>query len=126
SEIGAIEPHGVIRVKGQQYTLDELLDDAAWARELRGGGFGVVYLSPRDYHRVHSPIAGKITRVRGIEGDRYPVNSIGERYVPGLFVRNRRVTLEVHSPEWGRVAVILVGAMIVGRMTVVGVDQPDV
>ena len=126
SEIGRIEPHGAIRVKGQNYTLEELLGDAGWARELSGGGFGVVYLSPRDYHRVHSPVSGRIVRVRGIEGDRYPVNSIGERYVPGLFVRNRRVTVEIASPQWGRVAVVFVGAMIVGRMTVVGIDQPDV
>ena len=126
SELGVVQPHGAIRVKGQEYTLGELLDDEGWARELRGGGFGVVYLSPRDYHRVHAPIAGTITRVRGIEGDRYPVNAIGERYIPGLFVRNRRVVVEVQSPQWGRVAVVLVGAMIVGRMTVLGVDQPDV
>jgi phosphatidylserine decarboxylase len=126
SEVGAVTPGGSIRVKGQNYTLEQLIGDAAWARELCGGGFGVVYLSPRDYHRVHTPVAGTIVRVRGIEGDRYPVNRIGELHVPGLFVRNRRVVLDVRSPAWGRVAVVLVGAMIVGRMTVVGVDQPDV
>jgi len=126
SEIGRIEPHGAIRVKGQDYTLEELLGDARWARELCGGGFGVVYLSPRDYHRVHAPVDGEIASVRGIEGDRWPVNSIGERYVRGLFVRNRRVVVEIRSPAFGRVAVVFVGAMIVGRMTVVGVDQSDV
>jgi phosphatidylserine decarboxylase len=126
SEIGAIEPHGAIRVKQQDYTLEALLGDARWARELCGGGFGVVYLSPRDYHRVHAPVDGEIVRVRGIEGDRWPVNSIGERYVRGLFVRNRRVVVEIRSPAFGRVAVIFVGAMIVGRMTVVGIDQSDV
>jgi len=126
SEIGRIEPHGAIRVKRQDYTLEELLGDARWARELCGGGFGVVYLSPRDYHRVHSPVDGEIVRVKGIEGDRWPVNSIGERYVRGLFVRNRRVVVEIRSPAFGRVAVILVGAMIVGRMTVTGIDQSDV
>ena len=126
SELGRIDASGTLSVKGQRYTLEELIDDAGWARELCGGGFGVVYLSPRDYHRVHSPISGTIVRVKGIEGDRFPVNSLGERYVPGLFVRNRRVVVEVQSPEWGRVAVVLVGAMIVGRMTVKGIDQSDV
>ncbi len=126
SALGKTEHGGRMRVKGQDYTLEELLDDAGFARELEGGGYGVVYLSPRDYHRVHSPVSGDIVRVRGLEGDRWPVNSIGERYVKGLFVRNRRVSIEIRSPEWGRVAVILVGAMVVGRMTVACVDQPDV
>jgi phosphatidylserine decarboxylase len=126
SAIGTIEPGGAIRVKGQDYTIDELIDDPQWARELRGGAFGVVYLSPRDYHRVHAPVSGRVVRVRGIEGDRFPVNRIGELHVRRLFVKNRRVAIEVHSEAWGRVAVVLVGAMIVGRMTVVGVDQPDV
>ena len=126
SAAGTIEAGGSIRVKGQEYSLDELVDDPAWARELRGGAFGVVYLSPRDYHRVHAPVAGKIVRVQGIEGDRYPVNRIGELHVRRLFVKNRRVAIEIASETWGRVAVVLVGAMIVGRMTVVGVDQPDV
>lgn len=126
SELGRIEAHGTIRVKKQDYTLEALLGDRAWARELCGGGFGVVYLSPRDYHRVHSPVDGDVVSVGGIEGDRWPVNSIGERYVRGLFVRNRRVVVDVRSPAFGRVAVVFVGAMIVGRMTVVGIDQPDV
>ena len=126
SVTGVIDPHGSFLVKGQLYTMEDLLGDAGFARELSGGGFGVVYLSPRDYHRVHSPVAGKIVRVRAIDGDRYPVNRIGELHVPRLFVRNRRVLIEIASPEWGRVAVVLVGAMIVGRMTVSHVDQADV
>lgn len=126
SAAGTVEASGTIRVKGQEYTLAELLDDPAWARELQGGAYGVVYLSPRDYHRVHSPVTGKILRVRGIEGDRFPVNRIGELHVRRLFVKNRRVAIEIASERWGRVAVVLVGAMIVGRMTVAGVDQLDV
>jgi phosphatidylserine decarboxylase len=126
SAAGTVQAGGTMRVKGQDYTLGELLDDPAWARELEGGAYGVVYLSPRDYHRVHSPVSGKIVRVRGIEGDRFPVNRIGEQHVRRLFVKNRRVAIEIASETWGRVAVVLVGAMIVGRMTVVGVDQPDV
>jgi len=126
SVCGRVEPNGTFIVKGQPYTMDELLEDSAFARELQGGGFGVVYLAPRDYHRVHSPVAGKIVRVRAIAGDRYPVNRIGELHVPQLFIRNRRVLVEIESPVWGRCAVVLVGAMIVGRMTVVGIDQPDV
>lgn len=125
-DVGRADAHGTITVKGKPYTLEELIGDAAWARELSGGGFAVVYLSPRDYHRVHAPCAGRIVRVEGIEGDRYPVNRIGEEHVPGLFVKNRRVVMDLRSPEFGRVAVVMVGAMIVGRMTVVGIDTPDV
>ncbi len=126
SEIGTVEPRGTIFVKGQRYAMEELLGDEGFARDLEGGGFGVVYLSPRDYHRVHAPVDGEIVRVRAIDGDRFPVNRIGELHVPGLFVKNRRVVVEIVSPAWGRVAVVFVGAIIVGRMTVVGVDQPDV
>ncbi len=125
-DVGVADPRGTLQVKGKPYTLEELLGDPGLARDLSGGGFGVVYLSPRDYHRVHAPCAGKIVRVRAIEGDRYPVTRIGEEHVPQLFVKNRRVVVEIDSPAWGRVAVVLVGAMIVGRMTVVGIDQPDV
>lgn len=123
---GHADLQGTITAKGKPYTLEELVGDRAWARDLAGGGFCVVYLSPRDYHRVHAPIAGKVVRVYGIEGDRYPVNDIGLEHVPGLFVKNRRVVIEVDSPAFGRVAVIMVGAMIVGRMSVVCVDQSDV
>ena len=126
ASIGHADMQGTITAKGKPYTLEELVGDRAWARELAGGGFCVVYLSPRDYHRVHSPLAGKVVRVYGIEGDRYPVNDIGIEHVPGLFVKNRRVVIEVDSKDFGRVAVVMVGAMIVGRMSVVCVNQSDV
>jgi phosphatidylserine decarboxylase len=125
-DLGRADAKGTLHVKGKPYTVEELIGDPEWARELSGGGFAVVYLSPRDYHRVHAPCSGTIVRVRGIEGDRYPVNSIGEQHVPSLFVKNRRVVMDLRSPEFGRVAVVMVGAMIVGRMTVVGIDQDDV
>jgi len=126
ASVGHSNLEGTITAKGKPYTVEELVGDRDWAQKLAGGGFCVVYLSPRDYHRVHAPLAGKVVRVYGIEGDRYPVNDIGLEHVPGLFVKNRRVVIEVESPDFGRVAVIMVGAMIVGRMSVVCVDQPDV
>lgn len=125
-DLGRSDGRGSLMVKGRPYTVDELVGDRDLARDLTGGGFAVVYLSPRDYHRVHSPVSGTIRRVRAIDGDRWPVNEVGEQHVPRLFVKNRRVVVEVESPVWGRVAVVLVGAMIVGRMTVVGIDQADV
>jgi phosphatidylserine decarboxylase len=126
ASFGHADLNGTITAKGKPYTLEELVGDRQWARELAGGGFCVVYLSPRDYHRVHAPLSGKVVRVYGIEGDRYPVNDIGLEHVEGLFVKNRRVVIEVESKEFGRVAVVMVGAMNVGRMSVVCVEQSDV
>jgi phosphatidylserine decarboxylase len=88
----------------------------------------VVYLSPRDYHRVHAPVSGVIRRIRSIPGDYYPVNTVGMRHIPRLFCRNRRVAIEIDSHDDcpGRVTVVMVVAMIVGRITTVGIDARDV
>jgi len=104
----------------------DLVGDPAEAARYEGGQFAIVYLSPRDYHRVHAPIGGRITRVRSLPGDYFPVNSIGERHVPSLFSTNRRVAIVVDTASRGRVTVVMVGAMIVGRITVSAVDARDV
>lgn len=113
-------------VKGRPYRVDELVGDVNEARRYEGGGACVIYLSPRDYHRVHTPAAGKLVCVRSMPGDYYPVNSIGLDYVPNLFVRNRRVALVIDTPDLGRVTVVMVAAMVVGRITVVGNEARDV
>jgi len=84
----------------------------------RGGTFAVVYLSPSDYHRVHSPVDGTVRVIRGIPGDYFPVNSIGEAHVPRLFVRNNRVAIVIDTDAVGRVTLVMVGAYIVGRISV--------
>lgn len=117
---------GHIAVKRQAYDVAELLGSGVDAARYDGGSFCVVYLSPRDYHRVHSPVDGTVSLVRGIAGDLYPVNSIGERHVDGLFVRNNRVVVYIDTPALGRVAVILVGATIVGRISVSMIPEPAV
>lgn len=127
SSQGLIDAGARIFVKGQPYDVGELVGDARDAARYSGGEFAVVYLAPRDYHRIHSPVEGEITLVRGLPGDLYPVNSIGEKHVPQLFVRNQRVAIVIDTPGLGRVTVVMVGAVIVGRMTVsVLPDQPDV
>lgn len=114
-------------VKGRPYRVDELVGDAAAAERLRGGAGFVVYLSPRDYHRVHAPVAGAVRVIRSMPGDYYPVNAIGMRHVPGLFCRNRRVAIEIDGgPRVGNVTVVMVVAMIVGRITTIGVSERDV
>lgn len=115
---GIIDARAELIVKGRPYDVAELVGDGGDAERLRGGAFAVVYLSPRDYHRVHSPVDGRLGLVRGIAGDLYPVNSIGEQHVPNLFAKNQRVALSIDTELFGRVVVILVGAMIVGRITV--------
>lgn len=115
---GPVDAGSRIIVKEQSYDVAELIGDADDARRYRGGQFAVVYLAPSDYHRVHSPAEGEVTLVRSIAGDLYPVNSIGEKHIDGLFVRNHRVTLALDTQSYGRISVVLVGATIVGRISI--------
>jgi phosphatidylserine decarboxylase len=124
-----VDEASTFMVKGRPYRVEELVGDADEARRFAGGFGCVVYLSPRDYHRVHSPIEGTIRRIRSFPGDYFPVNSVGIAHVPNLFARNRRVAIEIDAPPesgLGRVTVVLVVAMIVGRITVTGIDAHDV
>ncbi len=123
---GPVDAGARIVVKKQHYDVAELIGDTQDARRYRGGEFAVVYLAPSDYHRVHSPVDGHITEVRGIAGDLYPVNSIGEEHIDGLFVRNNRVCICIDTEELGRVSVVMVGATIVGRISVSVIPEPAV
>jgi phosphatidylserine decarboxylase len=124
--MGPVLPGGRLSIKGRPYALSELVGDEREVSRYEGGQFAIVYLSPRDYHRVHAPVAGVTPLVRSMPGDLYPVNSIGERHVPSLFARNRRVAIAIDTPDQGRVTVVMVGAMIVGRITVTAVPGRDV
>lgn len=126
SATGRIDAGARLFVKGKPYEVGELIGDPADAARYSGGEFAVVYLAPGDYHRVHSPVDGRVCLVRGIPGDLYPVNRIGERHVPRLFVRNSRAAIVIDTAGLGRVTVVMVGAVIVGRITVSGIDAPDV
>lgn len=124
--LGRIDTGARISVKGQRYEVSELIGDAADAQRYSGGQFAVVYLAPGDYHRVHSPVEGTISLLRGMPGDLFPVNSLGERYVPQLFVRNNRVAIVIETERLGRVTVVMVGATIVGRISVKALPGPAV
>jgi phosphatidylserine decarboxylase len=126
SSQGVIDPGARIFVKGQPYDVGELVGDPRDAARYAGGEFAVVYLAPRDYHRVHSPVDGAITLIRGLPGDLYPVNSIGEKHIPQLFVKNQRAAIVIDTPGFGRVTVVMVGATIVGRISVSVLDAPQV
>ena len=122
---GPIDTGARIFVKGRPYDVGELVGDHGDVGRYSDGAFVVVYLSPRDYHRVHSPVDGEIRQIRGIPGDLLPVNSIGERHFPRLFVRNHRAAISIHTPSLGLVTVVMVGAVVVGRITVAALpEQP--
>ncbi len=126
---GPVEDDATFTVKGRPYSVEELVGSADEARRYRGGQGGVIYLSPRDYHRVHAPVAGEIRSIRSLPGDFLPVNSVGVEHFPNLFARNRRVAIAIDTPPesgLGRVTVVMVAAMIVGRITVSGIDARDV
>lgn len=123
---GSVDSGSRILVKKQAYDVAELVGDPAEGERYRGGSFGVVYLAPSDYHRVHSPVEGRITSVRGIPGDLYPVNALGEEHFEGLFVRNNRVCICIDTEQMGRVSVVMVGATIVGRISVSVISEPAV
>lgn len=125
--MGTIEADGTFLVKGRPYSIAELVGDEREAARFFGGQGCVVYLSPRDYHRVHAPVGGTIRRIRSMPGDYYPVNAIGMRHVANLFCRNRRVAIEIDGDAArGRTTVVMVVAMIVGRITTVGIEARDV
>jgi phosphatidylserine decarboxylase len=114
---GVIEPGAVFHVKGRAYDVAELLGDQTAGAELVGGMFAVVYLSPRDYHRVHAPVTGRVTAIRHVPGTLFPVNAIGVMHVPKLLARNERVVVHQRSAEHGHVVSVLVGAVGVGRIS---------
>lgn len=115
-DLGVIEPRACFLVKGYTYDVGELLGAEHEAQLFQGGTFFIVYLSPRDYHRVHAPVDGRVLRARHVGGTLYPVNRIGLDHVPKLFARNERV-VTVQSSRFGPVATVMVGAIGVGRIS---------
>jgi phosphatidylserine decarboxylase len=116
--IGPVPPDGLLeQVKGSRYSIEALLGSAEDAAPFRGGVHATLYLSPAMYHRVHSPVDGRIHAFRYVPGHLFPVNAAGVRSIPGLFTRNERVALFLDTEAHGPVAVVLVGAANVGRMS---------
>ena len=117
ASIGRVPDDGCLeQVKGDRYSLEALLGASGDAEALRGGQHATLYLSPSMYHRVHSPVDGRIVAWRYVPGRLFPVNAMGVRAVPGLFTRNERVVILLETDAHGRVAVVLVGATNVGRI----------
>jgi phosphatidylserine decarboxylase len=115
SEVGVAISGRMIQAKGIDYTVTALLGDAELGRRFEGGAWTTLYLSPQDYHRIHFPLGGGITGWRYIPGELWPVNAASVGNVPGLFTVNERLVTLLDSPL-GLVAVVAVGATVVGRV----------
>ena len=118
---GSLANDTLIQAKGIDYTLDALMGGKEDADPYRGGSYAVVYLAPKNYHRVHSPWQGEIVQWRYVAGPLYPVNKMGIQHVPGLFARNERIIGHCQT-EFGPAALIMVGATCVGHMRVCFTD----
>lgn len=124
SQLGPIHQDQVFQAKGHSYSLSDLLASEADAAPYVGGQFATVYLSPRDYHRVHMPLAGRLVKSVYIPGDLFSVNTRTAEQVPNLFARNERLVAHFDT-ALGPMVVILVGAMIVASIeTVWGGIEP--
>src|SRR5471030_7274 len=126
SQFGAIDEHQIFQAKGHSFTTTALVGgDSALAEQFKHGSFANLYLSPRDYHRIHMPCAGKLTRMIYVPGELFSVNPTTARGIPGLFARNERVVC-VFDTAHGPFVMTLVGATIVGSMATVwhGVVNP--
>lgn len=116
-ESGLVTAGKLLQAKGVLFSLAELLGDPAVAMRLEGGAYVITYLSPRDYHRVHSPVSGRVIGWNHIPGTLFTVSAKGVVREPGLFIRNERFVTLIESDR-GLVAVVMVAAIGVGHVTV--------
>ncbi len=117
SQFGAIEGDQIFQAKGHRYSTTALLGgDGTLAQLFQGGHFATLYLSPKDYHRIHMPCAGRLRGMKHVPGKLFSVNPVTARGVPGLFARNERVVC-VFEGAFGPWVLVLVGATIVGSMS---------
>lgn len=117
SQSGTIDRGGLLQAKGIRYSFEALAVDLA-GPEFEGGAFVTVYLAPRDYHRVHLPLAGRLTRTAAVPGKLFSVNAATEGEVEGLFAVNERLVCEFET-AFGKMLVVMVGALIVASIETV-------
>lgn len=122
SQLGKIVEGDIFQAKGQSFSVDKLIGDPQLAEPFKNGEFATVYLSPKDYHRVHMPYAGTLTETLYIPGELFSVNQTTAENIPGLFARNERMVC-LFDTDLGRMAVVLVGAMIVAGIETVATGK---
>lgn len=118
SQVGPITGGRVFQAKGHDFSVEELLGGSDWAEPFRGGDFATLYLAPYNYHRVHMPVDGTLTRMVHIPGRLFSVSPATARAVPRLFARNERVAC-LFDTAVGPMALVLVGAVFVGSIETV-------
>lgn len=126
SALGQIENSTLLQAKGHTYSVESLIADDVWAGKYNSGSFATIYLSPRDYHRVHIPRQGRLLSMTHVPGRLFSVAPHTVDNVPSLFARNERVIAHFESPQ-GAFAVVWVGAMNVGAIETVwaGLVTPE-
>lgn len=122
SQLGKIHSGDIFQAKGQSFSVEKLIGDPQLAQPFKEGEFATVYLSPKDYHRVHMPYAGTLTETLYIPGELFSVNQTTAENIPGLFARNERMVC-LFDTDLGRMAVVLVGAMIVAGIETVATGK---
>ncbi|MEN1727557.1 MAG: archaetidylserine decarboxylase [Pseudomonadota bacterium] len=118
SQVGNIDGQSIIQAKGHRYSATALLGGEDWAKPFENGRFITIYLAPSDYHRVHTPIAGKLVGERRIAGELFSVSDATTRAIPDLFARNERL-VALMDTEQGPVAVVMVAALLVAGIETV-------
>lgn len=112
SEAGSLQKDRILQAKGKDYTLQDLLADDPVCSKLEDGNFATIYLSPRDYHRIHMPLTGRLQRMVHVPGRLFSVAPYTVRQVPRIFARNERV-IAIFDTDMGPLVMVLVGAMLV-------------
>ena len=126
SQFGSVEKDQIFQAKGHHYsTLSMLAGQQALATKFENGHFACLYLSPKDYHRIHMPCDGALKSMVYVPGDLFSVNPNTAANVPNLFARNERVVCEFESAIHGTFVMVLVGATIVGSMATVWHEAID-
>ena len=126
SQAGKIEKNRLLQAKGIDYSLNHLVGDSNQGSQYENGTFATIYLSPKDYHRVHIPADGQLLSSRYIPGELFSVNQKTTEGLPDLFTRNERLVCEFKSEQMGNFTVIFVGAMLVAGIETVwsGFEAP--
>lgn len=122
SQLGQISDHKMLQAKGRYYDVGQLLADSEDGRYFADGSFATVYLAPSNYHRVHMPFAGTLTKTRYVPGTLFSVNNTTAANVPDLFARNERLVC-LFDTQYGKAAVVMVGAMIVAGIETVATGK---
>ena len=125
SQLGPIKQDQIFQAKGHDYSLDKLLGHTAMTEHYLNGQFATLYLSPKDYHRIHAPMAGTLVSMTYVPGALFSVNQITARTIPDLFARNERLVVHLQT-DIGPLAMVFVGATIVASIETVwsGVVTP--